>query len=151
MQWIQLFTMIYFILHKHHIQWWKLRWSYVMLTMIYFILHKHHNKDEEKIILFNVYALFQASHHWFPYLGPSMPLLSSHPLTHGWPGADRVSGEACLLRLSVTFDLIAINTCLGRNYQYRSNQRVSTWQKNSYLRYHIPDWSSQPLVVAPDQ
>lgn len=44
-------------------------------------------------------------------MGPSRPFLkSSQPLTHCCPGGVRVSGEACLLRLFITFSCTPVNT-----------------------------------------
>jgi len=62
--------------------------------------------------LYNTYycKLNLIAHHWLPYFGPpSCPRLSSHPLTHGWPGFARVSGAA-RFRFSVTLDRTAANT-----------------------------------------
>lgn len=66
------------------------------------------------------YLLCRKKNYWFPAIGASrLLLISSHPLTQGFPGTARVSGEACLSRLFITFSRTAENTYIASTNQMK--------------------------------
>lgn len=82
--------------------------------------------------------------------------MSSQPLTHGWPGFARVSGEEWVLRLFMTLSRTAVKTYNNKTYLHENLKNKNKWKGENQIMSNvldqiIQDWFGLSQEVALDQ